>query len=80
MLADLDYILDDCPFRYFASGVADAMAKYPGFVLLLYVWERREKFPQVVVGVMISTYLSAVFEVRNLGGERFKEKKRIQNC
>lgn len=32
VLADLDYILDDCPLRYFASGVADAMAKNPEYI------------------------------------------------
>ena len=31
VFADLDILVDDCPVRYFAAGIADAMAKYPEF-------------------------------------------------
>lgn len=35
VLADLDYIVLDCPVRYLASGIADAMAKKPEFLFTM---------------------------------------------
>ncbi len=31
VLADLDYLVSNCPVRYFVSGIVDAMAKYPEY-------------------------------------------------
>lgn len=35
VIADLDFIGKDCPYRYLASGIADAMAKKPEFIFTL---------------------------------------------
>lgn len=56
VLADLDYILDDCPLRYFASGVADAMAKNPEFIFTSLCLGDAGKIPPVEAGVGIAKY------------------------
>ncbi len=35
VIADLDVIFDDCPARYIASGIADALAKKPEFLFTM---------------------------------------------
>lgn len=56
VLADLDYILDDCPLRYFASGIADAMAKSPEFTFTSLCLGDEGKIPPVASGTMIAGY------------------------
>ena len=56
VLADLDYILDDCPLRYFASGVADAMAKNPEFIFTSLCLGDDGKIPPVASGTLIAGY------------------------
>lgn len=56
VLADLDYILDDCPFRYFASGVVDAMAKNPEFTFTSICMGDDGKIPPVASGTLIAKY------------------------
>lgn len=75
VLADLDYILDDCPFRYFTSGVADAMAKYPEFRFTSLCLGEAGKIPPVECGVMIGTYTYQQYLKYGIQAARdFKEK------
>ncbi len=56
VLADLDYILDDCPLRYFASGLVDAMAKNPEFIFTSLCLGDAGKIPPVEAAVRIARY------------------------
>ena len=56
VLADLDYILNDCPLRYFSSGIADAMAKSPEFTFTSICLGDDGKIPPVASGVLIAGY------------------------
>lgn len=75
VLADLDYILDDCPLRYFASGVADAMAKNPEFIFTSICLGDDGKIPPVASGTLIAGYTYRNYLERGLQAvEDFKNK------
>lgn len=75
VLADLDYILNDCPLRYFASGVADAMAKNPEFTFTSICLGDEGKIPPVASGTMIAGYTYRNYLERGLQAVRdFRNK------
>ena len=56
VLADLDYILEDCPVRYLVSGIADAMSKHPESVFTsLYLGEEGD-IPPVTSSRRLAEY------------------------
>lgn len=56
VLADLDYILDDCPLRYFTSGLVDAMAKHPEFTFTSICLGDDGKIPPVACATLMGDY------------------------
>lgn len=75
VLADLDYILDDCPVRYFVSGIADSMAKHPEFTFTSLLLGEEGRIPPTVSGVMIAGYTYEQYLTKGIQAvEEFKNK------
>ena len=76
VLADLDYILDDCPVRYFVSGIADAMSKHPESVFTsLYLGEEGD-IPPVASSRRLAEYTYHKYLSEGLAAvEAFQKKE-----
>lgn len=75
VLADLDYILDDCPTRYFISGMADAMSKHPESMFTsLYLGEAGD-IPPVASSRRLAEYTYEKYLSQGIAAARAFEEK-----
>lgn len=56
VIADLDVIFDDCPARYIASGIADALAKKPEFLFTMLQLGTKGQRPKTDAATRLADY------------------------
>ncbi len=56
VIVDLDVVADDCPKRFFASGIADAMAKKPEFLFTMQRLGKEGMASTSEIATMIADY------------------------